>query len=377
MRTIASIGVVLFFAANGFAQQGDAPGSTPGPTLTVRSTVVLVPALVKTKKGDVVFSLTADDFSVTDNGVAQHLTLDPDTDSEPLALAICVETGGAGRNHLEDYDHLDAILAALIGGVEHRVAVIGFDSAPHLLLPFTPETARASLQLSSLRKGDAGAAILDGVAFAVAQLREQPANYRRAILLISETIDQSSQTTLGEALRAISDTNTSLYSFAFSSTKAAISHEASKFGSVQLNGVAVGGASEPGPPHGCFSRDGADAEYDGHYSKQVLDCLSQLAPPLRLATMTWLTARNALRTNTAVSLAGLTGGEFFRFSNAKELKADLISVSHDVLNYYVLSFRPSAPTPGLHALRVEMRDRAAQVELRSRSEYWIDDDALQ
>ncbi len=362
----------VVFAATGFAQESD----SNGPTLTVRSTVVLVPALVKTKKGDVVFSLTASDFSLTDDGVAQRLTLDPDTDAEPLALAICVETGGSGRNHLEDYDNLDAILGALIGGVEHRVAVIGFDSAPHLLLPFTPETSRASLQLSSLRKGDAGAAILDGVAFAAEQLRTQPPNYRRAILLIGETIDQGSSTALGEALRLISDTNTSLYSFGFSSTKEAVSHEATKFGSVNIAGATLNGPSEPGPAHGCFSRDGADAEYDGHYSKQVFDCLSLLAPPLRLATMAFLTARNGLRTNTAASLAELTGGEFFRFSNAKELKTGLISVSHDVLNYYVLSFRPSAPTPGLHALHVEVRDRA-QLELRSRSEYWIDDDALQ
>jgi len=365
LRTIVWAGAALIFlSASGTAQQSDS-GS---PTLTVRTNVVLVPALVKTKKGDVVFSLTANDFSLTDDGVAQHLTLDEGTDAEPLALAICVETGGTGRNHLEDYDHLDAILTALIGGVEHRVAVIGFDSAPRLLLPFTPETGRASLQLSSLRKGDSGAAILDGVAFAVAQLRAQPANYRRAILLVSETIDQGSTTALEEALRLISDTNTSLYSFGFSSTKEAVSHEASKFGYNNSTG--------PGPAHGCFSRDGADAEYDGHYSRQVLDCLSQLAPPLRLATMAFLTARNALRTNTAASLAQLTGGEFFRFSNAKELRTALISVTHDVLNYYVLSFRPSSLTPGLHALHVEIRDRPG-LELRSRTEYWIDDDALQ
>jgi len=358
--------MLLVFAAEGIAQESHP--ATPGTTLTVRSTVVLVPTLVKTKKGDVVFSLTADDFTVTDDGVAQRLTLDTDTDSEPLALAICVETGGAGRNHLEDYDHLDAILTALIGGVEHRVAVIGFDSKPHLLLPFTPETAQASLKLGSLRKGDAGAGILDGVAFAAEQLRTQPPNYRRAILLFSETIDQGSETALGEALRLISDTNTSLYSFGFSSTKAAVAHEAAKFGYLH--------PTEPGPANGCFSRDDADEEYDGHYSQQVLDCLSALAPPLRLATMLYLTARNGLRTNTAASLAELTGGEFYRFRNAKELKAGLVSVMHDVLNYYVLSFRPSAPAQGLHVLHVEMPGRA-QLELRSRTEYWVDDDTLQ
>src|SRR6202035_1996394 len=263
------------------AQQSD----NGQPTLTVRSTLVEVTILLKAKGGEVVYGLTADDFLVTDNGVPQHLNLDQDTDSQPLALAIVVETGGDGARHLSDYRQLDSILDALIGNVEHRIAVIGFDSVPHLLMPFTPTTADASQQLAGLNEGDQGAAILDGIALAIAQLRVQPPRFRRAILLLSETIDQGSKTTLDETLRLISDTNTAMYSFGFSSTRSAVSHEASKF-----NG------SEPGPAHGCFSKQGADPEYDGHYSKQVLDCISQLAPPLRLATMTFLAARTALRT---------------------------------------------------------------------------------
>jgi VWFA-related protein len=348
------------------AQQDESAAQT---TLSVRTNLVLVPALVKTKKGDVVFSLTADDFSLTDDGIPQRLTLDPDTDSQPLALAICVETGGAGVTHIEEYDHLDAILASLIGGVEHRVAVIGFDSSPHLLLPFTPETGMASLKLSSLKKGDPGASILDGVAFAVAQLRNQPPTFRRAILLISETIDQGSTTSLGEALRLISDTNTTLYSFGFSSTKAALTKNRPG-----MQAFGYDRPNEPGPPHGCFSREGADAEYDGHYSRQVFDCLALLAPPLRLAQMAYLTARNGLRTNTAATLAELTGGEFFHYSNAKDLREGLIAVSHDVLQYYVLSYRPTSPTPGPHVLHLEINNRP-QLTLKSRTHYWIDDDA--
>src|ERR1700737_5519532 len=101
---------------------------------------------------------------------------------------------------------------------------------------------------------------------------------------------------------------------------------------------------DPGPEHGCFSCTGADPEYEGHYSKQVLDCISQLAPPLRLVTMSFLTARNALRTNTAESIAELTGGEFRRFHDAKDLKTGLFAVSNDVPNYYVLSFQPAEAT---------------------------------
>jgi len=340
------------------AQQGDS-GQT---TLSVRSTLVEVPALVKAAGGQIVFELTTDDFLLTDDGVPQHLTLDPDTDGQPLALAICVETGGAGAKHLADYQQLDAILDALVGNVEHRVAIIGFDSTPHLLLPFTEDTTAASRQMANLQQGNPGAAILDGVAFAVKQLQAVPTSYRRAILLLSETVDQGSQTTLNAALRILSDTNTTMYSFAFASPRG-VSHEASKF-----NG------EEPGPPHGCFSRGGADGEYEGHYSSQVLDCLSQLAPPIRLATMAFLAARSSLRTNTAESIAQLAGGEFFRFRNVKELNAGLVALSNDVPNYYVLSFHPTSLTPGLHALHLEIKDRP-QLMLRSRSEYWMDSDA--
>jgi VWFA-related protein len=249
----------------------------------------------------------------------------------------------------------------LVGNVEHRVAVIAFDGKPRLVVPFSPKMEDASNALASLSAGDHGSAMLDAVTFAVGQLREQPAQYRRAIVLLSETIDQGSETKLNDAVRLISDTNTAIYSFAFSSTRSAVSHEASKFSS-----------HDPGPEHGCFSRAGADSEYEDHYNKQVLDCISQLAPPLRLATMTFLAARNGLRTNTAESLAQLTGGEFYHFNDAKDLKSGLIGLSNNIPNYYVLSFRPADPTPGLHALHVATKDHP-QLVTRFRREYWVED----
>lgn len=374
MRFLCAIAGLVFCAAVGVSAQSAASGRLApptqpvppanNPTFTVQTTLVNVPVLVKTKSGQVVFALTADNFVVTDDGTRQQIRLEPDTDRQPLALVVLVETGGAGAHHLADYAALDAVLDALVGNVEHRVELIGFDSTPHLLTGFTGNMADVSARLSRLNPGDEGVAILDGVAKAVEQLKAQPPRFRRAILLLSETRDQSSQTTLNEALRSISDANITLYSFAFSSTGAAISHEASKFNR----------PGEPGPAHGCFSKEGADPEYEGHYSKQVLDCISDLAPPLRLATMAWIAAAGGLRKNTAESIAGLTGGEFFHFHNAKDLKAGLVRIANDIPNYYVLSFRPSSPTPGLHALKVELKDRRDWV-MKARSEYWIDENS--
>ncbi|MFP5228240.1 MAG: VWA domain-containing protein [Acidobacteriota bacterium] len=384
MRRIRAITVLVSFAMGSvpaFAGRAGAgnplqvgaapqnPSSTRTPaqptTLTVQTTLVEVPVLVKTKDGQVVFALTANDFAISDNGVPQKIRLEEDTDRQPLALAVVLETGGAGARHIADYEALDTTMDALVGNVEHRLALISFDSQPHLLQGFTESVGDVSERLSRLNAGDAGAAILDGVAMAVDQLKAQPPRFRRAILLLSETRDQSSRTRLNDALRMISDANITMYSFGFSSTGAGVAREASKFSR----------PDEPGPAHGCFSRDGTDpvsmAEYQGHYSRQVLDCISELAPPLRLATMAWIAAAGGLRKNTAESIAGMTGGEFFHFHNAKDLKSGLVRLANDVPNAYVFSFRPSSPTPGLHALRIELKGRTGLV-MRARTQYWVD-----
>ena len=359
MRILSSLIIVFCLVGVCVAQEGNA---TP-PAIKVRSNLVMVPVFVSNRNGHPVFGVKPNDFVLTDNGILQHATLEEDTDSQPLALAIVVETGGAGATHLADYQELDAILEALVGNVERRVAVIAFDGKPHLIVPFSSKMEDASNALANLSAGDNGAALLDAVTFTVTQLRQQPTEYRRAIVLLSETIDQGSETKLNDAIRLISDTNTAIYSFAFSSTRSAVSHEASKFSS-----------HDPGPEHGCFSHDGADSEYEGHYNKQVLDCISQLAPPLRLATMTFLAARNGLRTNTAESLAQLTGGEFYHFNDAKELKAGLIGASNNIPNYYVLSFHPIPLEPGLHTLHLGIKDHP-HLAITYRSEYWMDSDA--
>ena len=88
--------------------------------------------------------------------------------------------------------------------------------------------------------------------------------------------------------------------------------------------------------------------------------------------MAFLTARKALHTNTAESIAELTGGDFRPFHDAKDLKTALIAASNDLPNYCVLSFRPVDPTLGLHVLHVVIKKRS-QFCVKSRSQYWVDD----
>jgi VWFA-related protein len=333
--------------------------SASEPTLRTQSNVVLVPALVRNAKGEVVFSLNASDFRVTDDGVEQPLKLDEDTGNEPLALVIAVECGGVGRQHLDNYQHLGAVIDALVGAVPHRIAVVEFDSTPSLLQVFTRDADVAADALDHLDSGDRGAAILDGLKFSLDLLRNQPPNYRRAILLLSETIDHGSQTKLDDALRAISDTNTAIYSVAFSSGKAGSSLEAGHI----LNDTT------PGPEHGCMARDATNQ--DENRAVQTFDCLGLLLPPLRLAKIAAIAASAALEKNVPETVARLTGGEYFPFNNSRSLQRDLITISNHVPNRYVLSFQPPSPHPGFHAVALKLKDHPG-LHLEARSGYWVD-----
>jgi VWFA-related protein len=344
------------------------PGDSTMTTITVRSSLVIVPALVRTKSGQLVYTLKADDFILTDNGIPQKIRLDDDTGSTPLALVICVETGGDGADHLEDYRNLGPMLDNMLGGIEHTVAVVGFDSHPTLLHGFTPNVDYIEHSLNNLDPGDKDNATLDAITYSVNLLRQQPTTYRRAILLFSETVDHGSQTNLVDALRAISDTNTAIYSVGFNSTRSAIRHEASKLSSDQ-----------PGPQHGCFSRDfGTDA--DGNpipppdsKALQSYDCFAELLPPLRLAKIAEIAMGNALRRNVASSVARLTGGEFFKFSGTKNLDRDLMTIANHIPNHYTISFRPQNPTPGFHSINLQLRDYT-QLKIEARNGYWVDSD---
>jgi hypothetical protein len=97
VRTGVSFLVLTYLSAPPVRSQNGSSSSDPdskqqvneppqaGEPIRARSNLVLVPALVKTKVGEIVFSLTAADFTLTDNGVPQQFRLEADTDSEPLA----------------------------------------------------------------------------------------------------------------------------------------------------------------------------------------------------------------------------------------------------------------------------------------------------
>ena len=393
MKRFAVLALLLTSAA--YAQAPAAPAAQ----LRTQTTVVLVPALVRDAKGEPVFTLKADDFTLTDDGIPQNLTLEQDSGGEPLALIVVIEVGGAGARQFNQYNSiappLAPMLESIVGNVPHKVAVVTFDSEPTLLQAFTSsidvaadairglqprckrqhhmENCAAPGSVHNIPLGDNGAAIFDALGYSVDLLRGQPQKYRRAILMIGETLDRGSHLTLNDALRAVTDTNTILYTIGFSTGKS----EAAAYAARELPTQPAGLGLEnphPNPPHGCMGKD-PDPDQDATTNKaiQAYDCLTQLLPPLALAKMAAIAATDGLKRNIPETVARLTGGEYYKLTDARSLERDLAAIANHVPNRYVLSFHPQSPHAGFHSIQLRLKDYP-DLRVTARSSYWAASD---
>jgi VWFA-related protein len=373
---------------------GQAPESSAPPfVFSTQTSIVLVPALVRTHAGALVFTLKSEDFVLTDDGIPQKLTLEEDTGGEPLALVVVVEVGGAGAREFDRLGSLGPMLDSVIGGVPRKVAVVAFDSHPTLVQGFTPriedaveaivnlipgcgrqqhqDFCQAPGSIHNLSRGDNGAAILDSLGFAVELLRHQPPGYRHAVLLVSETLDRDSHLTLEQTVRAISETNTAVYSIGFSTAKSEAAHYAYHDLPTEP-GVLLGSNMYPNPPHGCMGKN-TDTDPDAAHNRliQFYDCLTQLAPPLGLAKMAAIAAADALQRNIPETVAHLTGGEYFPLTDSRSVERDLAAIANHLPNRYMLSFHPQSPHPGPHTLALSLPGYDG-LTVTARTTYWAE-----
>jgi VWFA-related protein len=309
-------------------------------TLRTTTTLVVVPTLVQTPAKDIVYTLTAEDFALTDNGVPQKIKLEP-ASTQPLSLVVLVQIGGAAQRQFRYYNHLETMLASLLengpdsGHAPNQVAVVNFDSRPEAASPFTTDVSEWTGAINQPFPGNSGAAILDGLAYSLRLLKAQPANNRRAILLISQPTDSGSKTTLKEILRTTAETNTTIYTLTFSPEKTAVKQA----------------LSDPAP--GNTPLNTGNGTYVAYFDFSL---------PLALFLST-------MQKNLATNLATLTGGEAANFNNQNSLDNDLATLSTHIRNRNLLTFQPASPKPGLHKLEVRLPQHP-ELTITARTSYW-------
>lgn len=300
------------------------------PTITVQSNLVLVPTEVRTKKGENIYGLHADDFTIEADGVPQRVLLDQDATPAPLSLAVLVQCSRSAIREGPQIKGLATMVDAIVGGAPARVAVADFGTDPELLTGLTANPAQRDRAFSLIEPCDdePGAGIFDALSFANRLMDREHANGRRIVLLVSETRDQGSKTKAASIIETLNRSNTVVESVSFSPGREDMKED------LRTSDGAGGGL-------------------------------------LGLALM----AVQALRANAPKELARETGGEYINFGSENAFDNGLNSLANRVHNAYQLSFQPHFPpdspgsAPGLHNLKVRI-PKYPDAVIKFRESYW-------
>ncbi len=304
------------------------------PTFRTQSNVVLVPTLVRDKAGNAVYGLHAGDFTIGDDGVPQTIHLDEAAESEPVSLVVAIQCGRRADFELPRMHGLGAMLDPLMAQPDAKVAIVAFDSHVHAIENFTSDQNTVAKQLEGLQPGDDGAAILDAVNYSVKLLAGVPTDHRRVLLLISETRDHGSRSAkIDDAIKAIGNSNTVVYTLAFAPWKSNVLDT-------------LKGNNNP----------------DLHPEQTEVQEQPDLFAPFVLAV-------EAMRKNTAKAIASMSGGEYQMFYSRRGFDARITDFSNHLHSRYILSFQPAQPHPGLHQISVRLKGSAGATVL-ARTSYW-------
>jgi VWFA-related protein len=303
------------------------PGAqTEAPNLRVTTTEVLVPTLVEKRGGGILYGLKPTDFVLEDNGVPQKIRVQEEMDTAPVALVVAVELGGASVLEFDKLARMGPLLDVFLSDPRSQVALVGFDSVPHLIQDYTHSGDQVNAELQQLQPGDGGASILDTVNYGVTLLETQPKEFRRVLLLISEERDHGSKHTKPvELIRKIGESDVLVLSVSFSPALAELGH---------------------------------DVQDSGEY--RTMNMVSALVMLVK-----------AFKKNITKEVAEMSGGEYTTFVGDKRFEARVLGAARDARNRYLITFSPSDPTPGLHTIRVRTaQDYGARIV--ARANYWLD-----
>lgn len=344
MRTAV---VAVSFAALAIAQD---------VRINTQSRLVVVPVNVTDIHGRYVEDLEAHEFTILDNGRAQHATVDTfDTGVAPIALIVAVQSSGISTAVLEKVRKIGAMIQPLVAGARGCAGLVSFAESVRWLQDCTHDQDQFTRAFDQLRPGERKKAVLlDAVGDVVARLNKRP-NSRRVLLLISELRDRGSKSTLLDVTVAAQTAGIAIYAATFSNFKTAFTSQSSP------NGLPAGPKHTRLPSEDTRTVNGMPS---GAYNPPTV-------PPEQTVDLLGLAGeiRHLHKPVSAQVLAAATGGLTLPFTRQKALEDAIQRLGEELHSQYVLSFVPDAPEPGYHRLDVRV-NRPGEYRVHARPGYW-------
>src|SRR6516225_9711591 len=135
----------------------------PKNAIKVQVELVTTPVTVRDSQGAMVHNLEAQDFQVTDNGVAQKIS-HFDLGGDPLSLVILIETSSRIEPLAPEMRKTGILFTQTVMGPSGEAAVVGFNDSVDKLQDFTSSADAIEKTVASLRPGTSGSKLYDAMA---------------------------------------------------------------------------------------------------------------------------------------------------------------------------------------------------------------------
>ena len=203
-------------------------GQSEQPTFSSEVKVVNLLATVRNKQGQIVSTLSKDDFVLEEDGRSQTIRYFSKETDLPLTLGLLVDTSLSQRRVLEQereasYRFLDHVLRE----DKDHAFVIHFDREVELLQDLTSSRKKLESSLRLLEtpgqgqrggrgrgRGGAGTLLYDSVLLASDELMKKQTG-RKADIMLSDGVDHGSKVTLTHAIESAQRADTLVYSILF------------------------------------------------------------------------------------------------------------------------------------------------------------------
>ncbi len=331
----------------------------PVTTMSVKVKVVNVLATVRDKHGKIVNGLTKDDFTLSEDGRPQTLKYFARETDLPLTLGMLVDTSMSQRRVLnEERDASESFLAQVLREEQDKAFVIHFDHEVELLQDLTSSheqlrTALESLQTPQFTRTSGGGGnddpgsgpgrgsgrhgggtlLYDAVYLASNEMmQKQPG--RKALIVLSDGVDQGSKEGLETAIESAQRANTIVYSILFKDDEAY-----GNGGGFGRTGISIPGMGGPGMGRGGGmggpGRGGRRFPEEHADGKKVLERISRE-----------------------------TGGRLFQVSKKEPVSQIYSQIQEELRNQYSLGYTPNPAEPGYHKIQVAATKKDLIVQAR-------------
>jgi VWFA-related protein len=355
----------------------------PVATLKVKAREVLLPVTVRDKKGALVGSLTAADFTLTEDGRPQVIKSFSRESDLPFLVGLLVDTSRSMSAAMENErkaggKFFDLMLPAdaKTGTVRDQAFLLHFDREVELLEDFTSSRDKLHRELDGMgpttternssngpeTSGDdrgsqrgsrgGGTQLYDAIFLASDELMK-PKDGRKALVVFSDGEDRGSKENMNDAIDAADHANVAVYTVYFKGEE-----ERQMGGGFPGGGGRRGGGGWPGGgggypgggggyPGGGGGYPGGGGRRGGGESRPSVDGKKIME-----------------------EIATRTGGRYFEAKKKDNLEEIYNSIAEELRGQYVLSYTPDKPDNDEEFHKIVLKAKNADLTVTTREGYY-------